>query len=147
MLPIKVMQHANTDGSPACTCLLLPHALTKQEVCPWALLLGSSPSLQVDVWSVGVLTYELFVGEAPFYHENAAETIKLIRGVSASFTPAASVASLLLACCLHPTPHLPTCTLHRQSHYTAHLLPCHHLPSALPPCRICRFTSLAACAS
>ncbi|GAB4819998.1 hypothetical protein N2152v2_007044 [Parachlorella kessleri] len=34
---------------------------------------------KVDVWAVGVLAFELLVGEAPFYHEQEKETVKLIQ--------------------------------------------------------------------
>lgn len=41
--------------------------------------------MQVDVWAVGVLAYELVVGEAPFYHQDEKETVRLIKEVGREF--------------------------------------------------------------
>lgn len=39
------------------------------------------PLCQVDVWAVGILAYELLVGEAPFYHQDEKKTVELIQQV------------------------------------------------------------------
>lgn len=38
--------------------------------------------LQVDVWAVGVLAYELMMQQPPFFHEDTRETEKLIQAAS-----------------------------------------------------------------
>lgn len=37
--------------------------------------------MSVDLWCLGVLTYELLVGKAPFYHISRKETMKRILNV------------------------------------------------------------------
>lgn len=34
---------------------------------------------KVDIWAVGVVTYELLFGQAPFFHEDEKETARLIQ--------------------------------------------------------------------
>ena len=36
---------------------------------------------QVDVWAVGILAFELVVGDAPFFHDDEKETCRLIKEV------------------------------------------------------------------
>lgn len=40
--------------------------------------------MTVDLWCLGVLTYELMVGKAPFYHLSRKETIKKILNVEST---------------------------------------------------------------
>ena len=42
------------------------------------MLQGEEYDTSIDLWSIGVLTYELLVGEAPFYHPSRKETMKKI---------------------------------------------------------------------
>lgn len=43
------------------------------------------PLLQVDVWAVGVLAYELMMQETPFFQESQQETERLIMRVRGYF--------------------------------------------------------------
>lgn len=38
--------------------------------------------MTVDLWCLGVLTYELLTGKAPFYHISRKETMKKILNVT-----------------------------------------------------------------
>jgi aurora kinase len=43
--------------------------------------------MSVDLWCLGVLTYELLTGKAPFYHLSRKETIKKILSVETHTIP------------------------------------------------------------
>lgn len=40
---------------------------------------------KVDLWSIGVLTYELIFGTSPFKGENKAKTIEKVKNLDYSF--------------------------------------------------------------
>jgi len=42
---------------------------------------GLAYDLAVDLWCIGVLTYELLAGKAPFYHISRQETFRKIANV------------------------------------------------------------------
>lgn len=44
-------------------------------------LKGQQYGLEIDLWCLGVLCYELLVGKAPFYHAKIKETMKKIINV------------------------------------------------------------------
>lgn len=45
------------------------------------ILEGAEYDMTVDLWCLGVLTYELLAGKAPFYHFSRKETMKRIMNV------------------------------------------------------------------
>ena len=48
-------------------------------------MIDQSPhNTKVDNWCLGILTYELLVGKAPFHHEDNAKTMELILKVKYS---------------------------------------------------------------
>jgi serine/threonine protein kinase len=49
------------------------------------MLQGSSHDFKVDIWALGVLTYELAVGRTPFEDNSRAETINKIVAESITF--------------------------------------------------------------
>lgn len=46
---------------------------------------GKPYGKEVDWWAVGVVTYELLIGEAPFYAETAMGIIRLLRDHEVSY--------------------------------------------------------------
>ena len=48
---------------------------------PPEILEGKDYNEKVDLWSIGVLTYELIAGKVPFYHISRSETINNIINV------------------------------------------------------------------
>lgn len=51
------------------------------DYAPPQILSGEEYDYTVDLWSLGVLTYELLMGKAPFYHLSRKETMKRILNV------------------------------------------------------------------
>lgn len=49
------------------------------------MLQGNSHDFKVDIWALGVLTYELAVGKTPFEENSRAETVNKIVAESISF--------------------------------------------------------------
>jgi aurora kinase len=45
------------------------------------ILEGEEYDMSVDLWCLGILTYEILVGKAPFYHISRKETMKKIMNV------------------------------------------------------------------
>lgn len=45
------------------------------------ILEGVDYDMTVDLWCLGVMTYELMTGKAPFYHISRKETMKRIKNV------------------------------------------------------------------
>lgn len=48
---------------------------------------GLDYDLAVDLWCIGVLTYELLAGKPPFYHISRQETFRKIANVDAPASP------------------------------------------------------------
>ena len=56
-------------------------------------------SAKVDVWAVGILTYELLVGYAPFEQENRRDTYEcILKGVLNLYVSASVPLSFILKC-------------------------------------------------
>jgi len=54
---------------------------------PPEMVAGTPHDHNVDVWAVGVLTYELLVGKPPFEMKGCDETYRRIRGVEVTYQP------------------------------------------------------------
>jgi len=69
---------------------------------PPEMLLKQEYGKAVDFWSLGVLTYEMLIGDVPFYHDNVQKMFRKIVQEDIAFpveiegTPAADLISLLL---------------------------------------------------
>lgn len=73
--------------------------------CPHihALHVGTATLVQVDVWAVGVLAYEMLMSETPFFHEDEFETLKRIREASTDkYCPTLLLELLLELHCYEP---------------------------------------------
>ncbi len=63
---------------------------------------------KVDVWAVGILTYELLVGRPPFEKESRVETYQYIMNESPSFPPWMSEGARdFINCALAKVIHIP----------------------------------------
>ncbi|CAK8991636.1 Calcium/calmodulin-dependent protein kinase type 1 (CaM kinase I) (CaM-KI) (CaM kinase I alpha) (CaMKI-alpha) [Durusdinium trenchii] len=65
---------------------LLTSCGTPAYVAP-EILTGKPYSLQVDMWSLGVLTYILLVGYPPFFSENQRDLLRMVKKGAYSFDP------------------------------------------------------------
>lgn len=61
------------DGRPDCTPTMI------QYFSPEMILPGSYDGRSADIWSLGVITFTLLVGEYPFYHKSLQNAVQYIR--------------------------------------------------------------------